>query len=595
MPQRPPAVPNLPNPPHWGARWLPDTPGIVQFSIWAPNAALVRLWLADAVFEMTCADGWFTLVTAAEPRMPYCFEIDGVRRPDPAARAQMGDVHGPSKLLPPAKMVQDWGGRSWQETVIYELHIGSFTAEGTYAACARELPRLADLGITAIELMPLSQFAGARGWGYDGVLIAAPHPSYGTPEELRALIAQAHRLGISVILDLVMNHFGPDGNYLPSYCQEFFEPDRQTPWGAAIDFSAPQVRAFFMQAALGWIADYGFDGLRLDAVHQICDPSPHHFLIDLCETSRSIDWGRPIHLITEDERNLPDLREAGFDAEWNDDYHHAIHCALTGENQGYYAPYAVDPLGDLAKSWAQGHVDQGQPRPAGATPRGAPSGHLPPSCFVNSNQTHDQIGNRALGDRLTCLAPAQSIPVIHAALLCAPFIPMLFMGEEVGSTAPFQFFCDFSGDLAEAIREGRKRELGLIGIPPDQISDPNAADVMALCHPFRGQSPERAGRMQELTRRALTLRRTRILPLIRSGLTNASVTRPDAQTVIARWSGVSEQLIIAMKLAQLTNGEEAQDSLTYLPDPISRCVPALSIGDFQRNLYALAVYLEPCE
>ncbi|MGR3825080.1 MAG: malto-oligosyltrehalose trehalohydrolase [Salipiger marinus] len=578
MPQTQTATPAHPR---WGA--IPTRAGLWHFGIWAPTVSDIALHLDGRTHPMTRVDGWALAECPAAPGMDYGFVLDGTLRPDPATRLQAGDVHGPSRLPDLMTPPPAWSGRPWDEAVIYELHVGSFTRDGTYAAAARDLPRLAKLGITAIELMPLSQFEGNRGWGYDGVLIRAPHPAYGPPEDLRRFIAAAHDLGMMVLLDLVMNHFGPSGNYLHGYCPEFFDEARHTPWGAAIDFHKPQVRRFFLDSAQGWLADYGFDGLRLDAVHQIAGMGGRQFLRELAEQLRGLD--RPVHLVTEDERNLPDLREAGYDAEWNDDWHHAIHCALTGEAQGYYEPFAADPLGDLAHAMRHGQIDEGQPRPGSRPPRGAPARHLPPTAFVNSNQTHDQIGNRALGDRLSTLAPPEALPVIHALLLCLPQIPMLFMGEETGSTAPFQFFCDFTGDLARATREGRERELSEIGIPKDDIPDPNDPDILAQCYPF-GQDPAREDRFAALTETALRLRRDRIVPLLKSGLVAAPEVTRDGHALSAAWPFDAGTLRIGLRLTPKGATAEAAP----FPQPLPEA--DLTLGDPERDAYALAVRID---
>ena len=521
----------------WGAH--PVDEGRWRFGLWAPSAKEVRLALDGTEIEMDRGDdGFWQVVTEGDAGAEYVFVIDGERRPDPAARRQAGDVHGASVLVDPASRDwgSDWAGRPWDEAVIYEMHVGTFTPEGTFEAAAARMQELADLGITAIEIMPVGQWQGARGWGYDGVLPYAPHPAYGTPGQMQDLVAAAQAAGMMVILDVVYNHFGPDGAYLHAYAPEFFDAERHTPWGAAIDFGEPAVREYFIENALYWLREYRIDGLRLDAVHQIVDPSPHHMLVELGERVQALDLGRPLHLITEDERNEPELRDTGlYAASWNDDYHHAVHTALTGESEGYYAPFAHDPIGDLVLALSRGHVEEGQPRHGKETRRGRPASHLPWTGFVNSNQTHDQVGNRALGERLISLADPRAVEVAHAMLLTAPFVPMLFMGEEVGETAPFLFFCDHEGELARLTREGRQREFkDFLGFG-EAVPDPNAPETFEDSRPFRGD-PEEMARWRDLTRRLLSLRAERIVPLMKSGRAGpARVTRTGARSISACW------------------------------------------------------------
>ncbi|KAA8605451.1 hydrolase [Salipiger aestuarii] len=523
----------------WGARPLQD--GRWGFDIWAPAAKTVSLVLDGQERAMTGTDGWWSVQTSAAPGLAYSFRIDGTDRPDPAARAQVNGVDGPSLTVDAGGFdwrgdgAGDWAGRPFDEAVILEIHVGSFTPEGTFAAAAQRLPELASLGITMIELMPVSQFQGRWGWGYDGVLIRAPHPAYGTPDDMRAFVRAAQEQGIAVILDLVMNHFGPFGNYIPSYAPDFYS-SVPTPWGDGIAFERVEVRGFFRQAALGWLDEYRLDGFRLDAVHQIRDGSEQHFMHELLHAIHAADRGRPIHLICEDERNLPDLRDAGYDAEWNDDWHNVLHVALTGETQGYYERYGDDPFADLAHTMARGQADEGQDKGDHGA-RGAPAGHLPWTAFINSNHTHDQIGNRPHGDRLLSLVGDDTGRVIHAALLLMPFTPMLFQGEEIGSTAPFPFFCDPPDDrMRDAVRKGRRKELGALGYDLSDMPDPCGPTAMDMACPYPAPDPDRAARWAALTRDLLTLRRGRIVPLLRTGDTGpGEVSRPCAKAFRARW------------------------------------------------------------
>ncbi|MGR3499783.1 MAG: malto-oligosyltrehalose trehalohydrolase [Limimaricola soesokkakensis] len=567
----------------WGAR--PGGKGQWQFGLWAPAVERVELWLDGSETPMTKdEDGFWNGTAKAEPGLEYAFVIDGERRPDPAARQQAGDVHGPSLLVDTAarKWRSEWSGRAWDEAVIYEMHVGTFTEEGTFAAAAKRMQELADLGITAIELMPVGQWQGARGWGYDGVLPYAPHPAYGTPKDMQKFVEAAQAAGMMVILDVVYNHFGPDGAYLHAYAPEFFEEERHTPWGAAIDFTEPAVREYFIENALYWLRDYRLDGLRLDAVHQIIDPSPHHFLVELGERVQALDLGRPLHLITEDERNEPELRDTGcYVASWNDDYHHSVHTALTGESEGYYAPFAQDPIGDLVLALSRGHVEEGQPRHGKETRRGRPASHLPWTGFVNSNQTHDQVGNRALGERLISLADPRGVEVAHAMLLTSPFIPMLFMGEEVGETAPFLFFCDHEGELARLTREGRQREFKDFLSFGEEVPDPNASETFERSRPFQGD-PAHMEHWRDLTRRLLSLRAERIVPLMKSGRAGpARVTRTGPRAISACWP-FAEGLVVA----RINLGSPPDTPPTAEPEDFT-------IGDPAADPFAFSLIVSP--
>jgi maltooligosyltrehalose trehalohydrolase len=447
----------------------------VAFRLWAPAAKRVELVL-DGAHAMPRGDGgWYSLdVPRVGAGARYQFRIDGeLDVPDPASHFQPDDVFGPSEVIDQegfAWQAKDWRGRPWDETVLIESHVGTFTREGTYRAMIGKLDHLARTGITALELMPLADFAGGRGWGYDGVLWYAPDSAYGRPEDLKALIDEAHLRGLMVFLDVVYNHFGPEGNYLGRYAPTFFT-DAHTPWGSAIDFRVKQVRAFAIENALSWLGDYRFDGLRFDAVNHIIRPPGelsllHDLSVAVGELAQAS--GRHIHLVLENGDNIASLLDARqepprgkYRAQWNDDYHHVWHVMLTGESQGYYGDYQRAPRQDLARALASGFVYQGEPAAFwGGQRRGEPSGALAPTAFVNFLQNHDQIGNRPLGDRLESVADPRAIEAALAVTLLAPMIPMLFMGEEWGSKVPFPFFCDFKGGLADAVRNGRRQEYG---------------------------------------------------------------------------------------------------------------------------------------
>jgi isoamylase len=477
----------------FGAELRPD--GMVRFRLWAPGQDRVAVILDERDEALTMSgseDGWFELVTAAVPGTRYRYQLEnGLRIADPAARAQDGDVQGPSLVVDPNNYAWQnpaWAGRPWPETVLYELHVGTFSEQGTFEGVREKLAHLAALGVTAIELMPLADFAGWRNWGYDGVLPFAPAHAYGSSDDLKRLIDHAHGLGLMVFLDVVYNHFGPDGNYLPLLAPEFFNEDLHTPWGPAIDFTQRPVRDFVINNALYWLEEYRFDGLRLDAVHAIEDPSEVHILTELAETvRRTIGSERYVHLVLENDANQARYLErdaAGnplqYSAQWNDDFHHVAHTLLTGESAGYYGDYADRPVERLARALDRGFVYQGEPSAhRGDIPRGEPTGDLPPLAFVDFLQNHDQIGNRAFGERLTMLAEPERVRMMQALVLLAPQVPLLFMGEEWGAREPFLFFCDFHDELAAAVREGRRREFAHFPEFADdasraRIPDPNA-------------------------------------------------------------------------------------------------------------------------
>lgn len=483
-----------------------------RFALWAPDAFYVSVELdgGKSIAMLPQPQGWFETEIACPAGTRYRYNIDGERDvPDPASRAQAWDVHGWSLVVDPLAYPwrhSNWQGRPWHEAVIYELHVGAL---GGYAGVERHLPRLAELGVTAIELMPLAQFPGERNWGYDGVLPYAPHALYGTPEQLKHLIDSAHEHGLAVILDVVYNHFGPDGNYLGQYAQGFFREDVHTPWGAGIDFDRREVRDFFLDNALMWLLEYRFDGLRLDAVHAIDNPD---FLQELAHRVRQqVDTGRHVWLVLENEFNQASLLEHDFDAQWNDDGHNALHVLLTGETDAYYSDFAADTTAKLARCLGEGFIFQGQATRHGLS-RGEPSGHLPPSAFVLFLQNHDQIGNRALGERLHQLCSPQALAAATTLLLMSPMIPLMFMGDEVNASEPFLFFTDHHGELAEAVREGRRNEFADFAAFHDperreRIPDPNALTT------FQHSAPSFIdGEHTRLYRTLLSLRHRHIVP-----------------------------------------------------------------------------------
>ena len=449
--------------------------GTTRFRLWAPGARQVELWLEEpgrAVAMPRDAGGWAEYVTREAPAgTRYRFRIDGeLLVPDPAARFQPGDVHGASEVVDP--LAHAWADTAWiglppERLVFYELHVGTFTAAGTHAAVAERLDHLVALGVTALELMPLADFPGRRGWGYDGVLLYAPEATYGRPEDLKALVDAAHARGLAVFLDVVYNHFGPEGNYLHRYAPDFFNPRHQTPWGDGINYDGPGsevVRAFMIHNALYWIEEYHLDGLRLDAVNAIVDESPRHLLEEL---ARAVADGpareRRVHLVLENGANEARyLRRADggrplYQAQWNDDVHHALHILLTGERGGYYGDYQP-PLPHLGRCLAEGFAFQGEWSAYRGGARGESSVDVPPTAFVGFLQNHDQIGNRALGERITALASPDAVRAATAVLLLSPAPPLLFMGEEWAAPEPFLFFSDLGPDLGPLVSEGRRRE-----------------------------------------------------------------------------------------------------------------------------------------
>jgi malto-oligosyltrehalose trehalohydrolase len=449
----------------------------VHFSLWAPTQDRIRLviqGLADPLLLKRESSGWHTLdVPQAEPGTRYQFLLqDGLKVPDPVSRFQPDDVHGFSQVIDPHSYLWKnnlWTGRPWHECIFYELHVGTFTPEGKFRSAIEKLDHLVNLGVTAIELMPLADFPGGFSWGYDGVLLFAPDSSYGRPDDLKALIDATHQKGLMVFLDVVYNHFGPEGNYLPSYAPCIYTERHHTPWGKAINFDGPHsrtVRDLIIHNALYWLEEFRFDGLRLDAVHAIKDDSPKHILEELAErVHASVGSERHVHLVLENYANQSrflvrtyDNRPKWYSAQWNDDLHHGLHVAATREGAGYYMDYVGD-LQKLGRALAEGFAYQGEPSPfCGGKRRGEPSAFLPPASFVSFIQNHDQVGNRALGERLTMLAKPPAVRAVACVFLLAPQIPLLFMGEEWAATSAFPFFCDLSGELRDAVREGRRKE-----------------------------------------------------------------------------------------------------------------------------------------
>jgi maltooligosyltrehalose trehalohydrolase len=529
----------------FGSQLLRDEhTGHTRFRLWAPSVQAASVLIDDVGYPLQALpDGWYETDIHCGAGTHYQFETVGedgaiLRFADPASHVQAGDVHDASIVVDPLAYQWQfplWRGRPWHETVLYELHVGAL---GGFSGVQHKLAELADLGITAIELMPLNDFPGKRNWGYDGVLPYAPDAAYGTPEQLKALIDTAHGLGMMVFLDVVYNHFGPDGNYLSAYAKPFFRDDIKTPWGQAIDFRQPQVSDFFIENALYWLQEYRFDGLRFDAVHAI---SEQPWLAEMGKRiRREIHSDRHVHLVLEHDGNaahfLGNTLEAPFNAQWNDDGHHVLHTLLTGESDHYYRDYSDRPAEKLARFLAEGFVYQGESTITKNEPRGEPSAYLPPSAFVLFIQNHDQIGNRAFGDRLTTLARPSALRAAMALVLMSPQIPLLFMGEEIGATQPFLFFTSHNEELAQAVRDGRRQEFAGFAAFADpqqreKIPDPNDPETFKKSIPAAG---EQAREWHAWVYTLLTIRRKQLFHRLSDCKALGACVLGDA-AVAARW------------------------------------------------------------
>jgi malto-oligosyltrehalose trehalohydrolase len=530
----------------FGATCLDD--GGVLFRLWAPaqETVSVAIEAGDLIPMDRSADGWFEAVALVSEGTRYRYRLsDGMLVPDPASRCQAPDVHDASVVTGHdyAWRHAGWNGRPWDEAIVYELHPG---AAGGFQGIQDDLPRLKELGVTAVELMPIADFPGQRNWGYDGVLPFAPDTAYGSPAALKAMIDAAHGLGLMVFLDVVYNHFGPDGNYLGAYAPQFFRDDINTPWGPAIDFRRREVRDFFIQNVLMWLMEYRFDGLRFDAVHAIQQQDWIEEMASVVRTT--VPAGRHVHLILEHHNNATHLRKA-VDAQWNDDAHNVLHVLMTGETGGYYADYADHPAGKLARCLAEGWVYQGQRSEYLNAPRGEPSADLPPFAHVLFLQNHDQIGNRALGERLTVLTEPQLLEAAIALQMLCPQIPLIFMGEETASETPFLFFTDHHNELAEAVREGRRAEFAGFAAFSDpkareQIPDPNAPAT--FLNSIARPSPTRATERFALYQTLIGLRMHEIVPyLAESAALSADVIGPKAVRAVWRLGRGRKLTIIA--------------------------------------------------
>jgi maltooligosyltrehalose trehalohydrolase len=467
-----------------------------MFTVWAPDARTVDVVVAQPGLHVTralrrTANGCFSgSVPEVAAGALYRFRLDGNRHyPDPASRFQPEGIHGPSMFVDPTTFCwtdDGWTGISRDDLTIYELHVGTFTPEGTFAGVESRLDYLASLGIVAIELMPVAEAAGSRNWGYDGVDLFAPSHHYGTPDDLRRLVNAAHRRGLGVILDVVYNHVGPDGACLSTFSSQYFTDRHPSPWGAGVNLDgdgSEQVRAFLIDNALHWIHEYHVDGLRLDATHALVDDSDTHFLAELADRVRA-SATRPVVLIAEDERNLVTLvddppRGYGFDGVWADDFHHHVRRALAGDAEGYYADF-TGAAADIATTLRQGWFYTGQPTVRSGEPRGTDPSAVDPRRMIICIQNHDQIGTRAFGDRLHHAIDLASYRAASALLLLAPETPLLFMGQEWAATSPFQFFTDHKPELGAKITDGRRREFADFSEFADPAARSRIPDPQAL-------------------------------------------------------------------------------------------------------------------
>ncbi len=537
----------------------------IKFRIWAPSAetAQVKLFRQqgnDLHLPMAKQDdGFFSLTTPeANTGSLYLFDFGkGKVYPDPASRRQPEGIHGPSEVIDPCAFDwqdSDWHGRPWNETIIYELHVGTFTEGKDFGGVQRRLDHLQKLGVTALEIMPIAKGPGTRGWGYDGTYLFAPETGYGTPEDLKRLIQAAHQRDMQVFLDVVYNHFGPEGNYIGQYAPEFFTDRHKTPWGDAINYDQPGseiVREFYCHNALYWLEEYRFDGLRFDAIHAIRDEGETYIFDELTARVRDLARrdNRHIHLIAENEDNGASLlkRDASgaperFTAQWNDDFHHPLHALMTQETDTFFEDYAAHPIALLGKSLTEGFVFQGQASKfRKGKPRGEPTAGLPLTAFINFLQNHDQIGNRPFGERLISLMPAAPLRAVLAILLLSPSIPMLFMGEEWGSTQPFPYFCDFGPELSEIVRASRIKEFAVgSAFESDEakarIPDPTARDTFdraILDWAHVDTEPHRT--WFAYYRKLIALRSIEIVPLIDRIIIDAPSATVQDKVLLVRW------------------------------------------------------------
>lgn len=546
----------------------PDATG-TRFRVWAPEARKVEVVVLTPTGPQRHAlsvepDGYFAAhLVGIGPGTRYAYSLDGGdMRPDPASRAQPEGVHGPSMVVNPSAFTWSdtaWAGVAPEDLVIYELHIGTATDEGTFDALIPRLAALRALGVTTIELLPIADFPGSRNWGYDGVCLFAPARAYGGAEGLRRLVDAAHAQGLAVILDVVYNHLGPDGNYLWSYTRDYFTNRHHTPWGDGLNFDGPRsrpVRDFFIANALHWAHEYHFDGLRLDATHAIIDDSPTHLLAELAATVRaSLSPGRHFVLIAEHGVNDPAVVRPptaggwGLDGIWADDFHHEVRVALTGEHESYFAAY-TGSAADLARTISQGWFYVGQPARNSGAPRGAPAEDIPAHSFVYCIQNHDQVGNRAFGERLNHAVSPAAYRAASALLLLCPETPMLWMGQEWAASTPFLFFTDHRSELGRLVSEGRRKEFAHFALfSAADVPDPQDPETFArsrLRWEEREREPHRG--VLRLYSDLLALRWAHPALRERSRESYAATHVGDAAVVLRRQGPSGEALLLAVAL-----------------------------------------------
>lgn len=578
----------------FGPRLLQD--GRIRFSLWAPNAKQVTLSLqnkgAERLLAMSNeAEGWFSIITdLAAAGSRYQYLIDGKHYvPDPASRHQPDDVHNASEVIDPKAyrwIDTDWRGRPWEETVFYQIHVGTFTPEGSFAGVTSKLDYLADLGVTAIQLMPLAEFAGKHNWGYDVVLPFAPDSRYGAPDDLKDLIASAHGKGMMVFNDVVYNHFGPEGNYLHKYAKAFFNKRHHTPWGNAINFDGKHsqwVRRFFIDNALFWLEEYHFDGLRFDAVQTIMDDSDVDFLHELAEAVRQGPGKhRHIHLVLENDDNCATYLHPQangvkkYDAQWNDDFHHSLHVLLTGEHYVYYRDYKQRPIRHLARCLTEGFSYQGEISEfRNGKKRGEPSLDLPLDAFVAFLQNHDHIGNRPFAERIAKLCPPEALRAATALLLLQPSPPLLFMGQEWASSSPFNYFVDFPENLGKSVTKGRIGEL--VKYLPASRTQPELPlpthertfQETKLIWDETQQAPHKA--WLAFHKELLDIRRRKIIPLITAIKPGSSHFRLFSDKGLsAHWpcsNGSKLTLLANLSSDSITFEKDYQGSILYTTHP----------------------------
>ncbi|CAN5553667.1 malto-oligosyltrehalose trehalohydrolase [soil metagenome] len=546
----------------------------VQFRLWAPAASSVELRIEgrESIAMKEQGEGWYLAdadEAVAGDRYRFCIDNEKLV-PDPASHFNPDGPHGSSMVVNHASYAwnaasQEWKGRPWHESVFYELHVGTFTPEGTYAAAAGRLAALAEMGVTVIQLMPIAAFPGEYGWGYDGVLPFAPHAAYGTPDDLRAFVSAAHELKVGVMLDVVYNHFGPDGNFLSVYAPQFMSTKHKTAWGAAINFDGEgcaDVRSFFVQSALHWFREYRIDGFRFDAVHAMLDDSDPDIMKTIAAALRAeaaLTPGRHFFLVLENDSNDASRLVGGdlqagfgvFDGQWNGDFHHPVHVLLTGETDGYYEEYAEGTLGQLGRVMTQGFSRQGGPHNApGTKPRTAADSTIALAASINFLQNHDHVGNRAFGERLIELSETEPLRLAVAMCLLSPPPPLLFMGEEWGATTPFLYFSDYADELREAITKGRREEFAQFPRFSDpavraQIPDPcSEATFHQSKLDWRATDLMASRRWKALYTELLATRKRDIeplLPRLRTGAHDFEVIDDRALRVLWRFSPANSE------------------------------------------------------